>query len=63
MVVCHCEGVTDRDMRQAQAAGACTPAQVVRATGAAKNCGGCLPALMALVRETSERQELVAVSS
>jgi bacterioferritin-associated ferredoxin len=63
VVVCHCESVSDRDVRQAQAAGACTPAQVVRATGAAKNCGGCLPALMALMRETESRQELVAVSS
>jgi bacterioferritin-associated ferredoxin len=63
VVICHCKAVSDRDVRQAQSAGACTPAKVVRATGAAKDCGGCLPALMALLRDVPESDNLVAVSS
>jgi bacterioferritin-associated ferredoxin len=41
MVVCHCRGVTDRQVRAAIDDGARTLAQVGLRCGAAQRCGGC----------------------
>jgi bacterioferritin-associated ferredoxin len=43
MLVCHCKGLTDRDVRSAIEAGACTRRDVVRRCGAGSVCGGCRP--------------------
>jgi bacterioferritin-associated ferredoxin len=43
MLVCHCKGLTDRDVRSAIEAGACTRREVVRQCGAGSVCGGCRP--------------------
>jgi bacterioferritin-associated ferredoxin len=45
MVVCHCKGLTDRDVRSAIEAGACTRRDVVRRCGAGSVCGGCRPVI------------------
>jgi len=42
VIVCHCEVVSDRDVRESIADGARTVAQVCGATGAGRNCGGCV---------------------
>ncbi|WP_432880931.1 (2Fe-2S)-binding protein [Kribbella sp. CA-245084] len=42
MIVCHCEVVSDRDVRQSIDDGARTLAQVCGATGAGRNCGSCV---------------------
>lgn len=54
MIVCHCNGITDRDIRAAvdwmRAADVCTiitPGKVYRALGKRPDCGGCLPLFMA----------------
>ena len=49
MIVCHCEAVTDRDIRQSVAEGACSLRQVARA------CGGCLPVVEALLGQPTQR--------
>jgi bacterioferritin-associated ferredoxin len=41
MVVCHCRGVSDRQVRAAIEAGARTVAEVGARCGAAQECGGC----------------------
>ena len=41
MVVCHCRGITDREVRAAIDEGARTLAEVGRQCGAAQRCGGC----------------------
>ncbi len=51
MYVCHCRGVTDGRVRCAIEEGAREPAEVGRRCGAGTRCGGCLPALQALLAE------------
>ena len=51
MYICHCRGVTDGRVRGAIEDGACEPAEVGRRCGAGTRCGGCLPALEALLAE------------
>jgi bacterioferritin-associated ferredoxin len=47
--VCHCRAVTDRRICEAIEAGACDPETVSRRCGAGERCGGCLPAVRALL--------------
>ena len=49
MIVCHCEVVTDRDVTRAIECGAHSIAQVCAATGAARDCGGCVFTLKRLL--------------
>lgn len=43
MLVCHCKGLTDRDVRSAVRDGAQSRRQVTRSCGAGGRCGGCRP--------------------
>jgi bacterioferritin-associated ferredoxin len=43
MYVCNCNGVTDREVDEAVAAGARCPRSVLAHHGAAPCCGRCLP--------------------
>ena len=54
MLVCHCKGLTDRDVRRAIESGACTRRDVVRRCGAGSVCGGCRPLIDELL-ESGER--------
>jgi bacterioferritin-associated ferredoxin len=47
--VCHCRAVTDRHICEAIEAGACDSEMVIRRCGAGGACGGCLPAVRALL--------------
>ena len=54
MMVCHCNGISDRDihaavdwMRAADAETIITPGKVYRALGKRPDCGGCLPHFLA----------------
>ncbi len=51
MIVCHCLGATDRDIRRALEGGRCTPADIGRACGAGACCGGCQEAIGEILRE------------
>ena len=51
MIVCHCEVVSDREVRESIDLGARTLAQVCGATGAGRNCGGCVFSLKRLLCE------------
>ena len=55
MIVCHCEAVTDREIRRSVAGGACSLRQVARACGAGRQCGGCLPGVEALLGQPATR--------
>lgn len=67
MVVCHCEVVSDRDVRAAIADGAADIDQVAARCGAAANCEGCVPAVEDLLAEaalaTRDRSALLARQS
>jgi bacterioferritin-associated ferredoxin len=45
MLVCHCRAVTEREVRSAIRAGACTRREVARQCGAGSICGGCRPVI------------------
>ncbi|WP_132208298.1 (2Fe-2S)-binding protein [Kribbella steppae] len=49
MIVCHCEVVSDREVLESIEDGASTVAQVCGATGAGRNCGGCVFSLKRLL--------------
>ncbi|NNU82007.1 (2Fe-2S)-binding protein [Halovulum dunhuangense] len=57
MIVCHCTGITDRDihaaidwMRQADPETIITPGKIYRALGRSADCGGCLPLFLDTMR-------------
>lgn len=53
MLVCHCKVVSDRDVRTAIACGARDEFDVADACGAGSICGGCVPAVTALLAEAN----------
>ena len=52
MWVCHCKGVTDRQIRTAIEAGARTPVEIGTYCRAGTGCGGCLPEVCRLLDDT-----------
>lgn len=50
MIVCHCRGISDRDIRAAVRLGAATRAAVGAACGAGTGCGGCHPVIDEIVQ-------------
>jgi bacterioferritin-associated ferredoxin len=53
VVVCHCEVVTDADVRAVIAGGAGDVDQITDRCGAAGHCGGCMPAVEDLLAEAA----------
>jgi len=51
MYVCHCRAVTDGEIREAIAAGACDLDEVGLRCGAGVTCGGCCPLIQELLAE------------
>ena len=49
MIVCQCKGVTDRQIRRAVREGARSRSEVVLACSAGLSCGGCAPAVDAII--------------
>jgi bacterioferritin-associated ferredoxin len=49
MIVCHCFGISDREVRRCAREGARDLVEVGRACGAGTGCGGCNPELESLV--------------
>jgi bacterioferritin-associated ferredoxin len=54
VIVCHCEGVTDRVIRKAVRNGARTRNDVVSACAANMSCGGCVPAIDEIIEAEAE---------
>ncbi len=57
MLVCHCRGVTDRQIKRLVKDGLCTTREVARATGAGMRCGGCRANVRQVVAEAVDAQE------
>ncbi|WP_210528715.1 (2Fe-2S)-binding protein [Rubellimicrobium arenae] len=60
MMVCHCNGISDRDihaaidwMRAADNETIITPGKVYRALGKRPDCGGCLPLFLATMQRNA----------
>jgi bacterioferritin-associated ferredoxin len=57
MIVCHCRGVTDRDLRRCISAGARSVGRVSRESGASTCCGGCRPLVRKIVEAELAAEE------
>ena len=57
MLVCQCNGVSDRSVRRAVRKGAQTPVDVGYACGAGACCGGCVPLIEKIIRIESTRHQ------
>ncbi len=58
MIVCHCQNISDRDiraavdwMRAADPDTLITPGKLYRALGKRADCGGCMPLLLDTMRQ------------
>ncbi|MFI1591572.1 MULTISPECIES: (2Fe-2S)-binding protein [Streptomyces] len=61
MFVCSCFGITEQQVEQHAADGACTPRQIASACKAGTDCGGCVRRIQALLgRGESPRRERFA---
>ena len=63
MVVCHCQAVTDRAIRAAVRKGARTRREVSKACAASLRCGGCAPAVDAIIRSEMQREDEAGLTS
>jgi bacterioferritin-associated ferredoxin len=61
MIVCHCHGVTDREIRSIVQDGAKTCADVADCCGASSGCGGCEALVAEIVQ--GERHRLTVLRS
>jgi bacterioferritin-associated ferredoxin len=55
MIICQCNGVSDRTIRKAVRNGASNRSDVVRACTAGKDCGGCATAIDEIIEAERER--------
>jgi len=58
MIVCLCEGVSDRDVRRVVRQGACNLGALQRACRAGGDCGACRPQLRRMLRETEPDRQV-----
>jgi len=63
MLVCHCRGITDRQIRRLVRDGATSTREVARATGAGRGCGGCRSNVKQIVDRAVEREFLESPGS
>jgi bacterioferritin-associated ferredoxin len=56
MLVCHCRGITDRQIRRLVKDGACSTRDIARATGAGLRCGDCRSNVKQVVDDAVERE-------
>ncbi len=57
MIICQCNGVSDRTIRKVIRDGASNRKDVVRACMAGTACGGCVPAIDQIIK--AERKQIV----
>ena len=58
MLVCHCNGVSDRRIRRSIRDGATSPGEIANSCGAGACCGGCHDGIGKILRtEMAEREE------
>ena len=58
MYVCICNGVTDRQVREAAEAGCSSVSELTMRTGLGSTCGSCLPLAEAIMAELRATREL-----
>ncbi len=58
MYVCLCNGITERDIRQAATAGCRSMAELTMRTGCGAGCGSCIETASRLLEETVAEGEV-----
>ena len=58
MYACICNGVTERQVREAAEAGCATVAELTMRTGAGATCGSCLDLVRDILDDARARREL-----
>jgi bacterioferritin-associated ferredoxin len=64
MIICQCNGVSDRTIRRAICNGASNHDDIVRACTAGRDCGSCAPAIDEIIkaeRKRSARSDLTFI--
>ncbi len=61
MYVCICNGVTERDIRDAAAAGCRSLTELTMRTGYGATCGSCIPTAAALVGEVMQHPPVMVL--
>jgi len=56
MIVCHCNGVSDRTLRRSIRSGVTTLSGLQEVCGAGSCCGSCTPTLRSLLRKEASRE-------
>ncbi|MCQ6556906.1 (2Fe-2S)-binding protein [Streptomyces sp. C10-9-1] len=60
MYVCSCFGITEKQVKEHAAAGACTPRQIASVSKAGTDCGSCVRRIQGLLgRGACPRRELL----
>jgi len=62
MIICQCNGVSDRAIRKAIREGASNRNDIVRTCKAGKACGGCVPAIDEIIEAEQERIQFSGVT-
>ncbi len=57
MIVCLCNGISDRNVRELAAAGATKVSEIYQQFGSKPRCGQCVPHLCAALRKSSDTME------
>jgi bacterioferritin-associated ferredoxin len=57
MIVCHCNGISDRAVRRAIREGASSRREIARACHAGSGCGGCHPFIQQLLERERRKTE------
>jgi nitrite reductase (NADH) large subunit len=55
MIICQCNGITDRTIRKVVRDGASNRNEVIRSCTAGTACGGCVPAIDQIIEAEQER--------
>jgi bacterioferritin-associated ferredoxin len=63
VIVCQCNGVSDRTIRRAVRGGAASCREIARSCNAGTFCGGCRPAIAELIREEQSDAVVEAAGS
>lgn len=63
MIVCHCAGVTDRDIAQLVEEGATTVGEITRRCGAGRHCAPCRAELKGILATACSDDVLVEVAA
>jgi bacterioferritin-associated ferredoxin len=54
VIVCHCKGISDREIRRAIRNGANSTREIAQACEASRGCGGCRPVLAEILESETE---------